>query len=366
MVITVVVVGALAVLVTAGVVAAVVAAQLRRWSSAAGAARSAAEAREAEFRDRALDRQFDAVHGELRQVGAVVADLRAERSRQHGEFLARLDDASQATGALHHTTAALREALASPKARGQWGERTADDVLRLAGLVEGVSYLRQRATAAGTIPDVTFLLPGDLLLHMDVKFPAANYLRSLEAASPAERAAAERTFLTDVRARIREVTDRGYIEAGTTVDYVLLFVPNESVYGFLHDRDPALVDFALASKVVLCSPFSLYAVLAVIRQAVDAMRLERATDDILRCLATFGAEWERFCEQLARVERAQDTLARQLEALAGTRRRRLQRQVDAARQLHDERGLPLEPLLHDDVEASDDPDPPWAVRARAG
>lgn len=337
MVITAIAVGVLAVLVTAVVVAAVLTAHLRRMT-AADAVSASRDAREADLRSEALDRQFDAVHGELHRVGTIVSDLRAERSQQHGEFLARLDDASRVTTDLHHTTRSLREALASPKARGQWGERTADDVLRVAGLVEGVSYVRQKATAAGTIPDVTFLLPGDLHLHMDVKFPAANYLRFLDAQAPGEQAAAAKAFLVDVRARIKELTGRGYISPGTTVDYVLLFIPNESIYGFIHDRDPALVDDALRQKVVLCSPFTLFAVLAVIRQAVDAVRLEKAGDEILRCLGAFGEEWERFCDQLEKVERSHDVASRQLEALAGTRRRRLQRQVDSAYQLGGERG----------------------------
>lgn len=357
MVITAIVVGVLAVLVTGLVMAAVMTAHLRQLAHV-GAAHAAGNAREAELRAEALDRQFDAVHGELHRVGTVVADLRTERSQQHGEFLARLDDASRATADLHRTTHGLREALASPKARGQWGERTADDVLRVAGLVEGISYVRQKATAGGTVPDVTFLLPGDLRLHMDVKFPASNYLRSIDADESGDRAtaaAAAKSFLADVRARIKELTGRGYIDPGTTVDYVLLFIPNESIYGFIHDRDPALVDVALAQKVVLCSPFTLFAVLAVIRQAVDAVRLEKASDEIIRCLGAFGQEWERFCEHLDKVERSYDLAARQLEALVGTRRRRLQRQVDAAHQLGGEQ-LVVSP---EDVRR-------WSPPARAG
>ena len=100
------------------------------------------------------------------------------------------EEATASTRALAETTAHLREALASPKARGQWGERMADDVLRLAGMVEGVTYRKQTGIAGGTIPDVTFLLPGGRDLHMDVKFPVDNYLRHLEADTDAERDAA--------------------------------------------------------------------------------------------------------------------------------------------------------------------------------
>ena len=62
---------------------------------------------------------------------------------QHSQVLSGLKEAQTSTRALAETTGHLREALASPKARGQWGERMADDVLRHAGLVEGVSYRKQ-------------------------------------------------------------------------------------------------------------------------------------------------------------------------------------------------------------------------------
>ena len=44
----------------------------------------------------------------------------------------------------------LRKILASPKPRGQWGERMADDVLRLAGLREHVNYRKQKAVEGGS------------------------------------------------------------------------------------------------------------------------------------------------------------------------------------------------------------------------
>ena len=131
-----------------------------------------------------------------------------------------------------------------------------------------------RAPAAlpgGTIPDFTFLLPGELRAAHGRQVPD----RQLPAAPRrvdrrrAGRAAATR-FLRDVRQRVRELTGRGYVEPGATVDYVLLFIPNESVYGFIHEHDPTLIDEALRQRVVLCSPFTLFAVLAVVRQAVDS------------------------------------------------------------------------------------------------
>lgn len=266
------------------------------------------------------------VPGELRALRDQIGRLQESFARSSGELRSQLQSHGEQTAVLTATAGALREVLASPKARGQWGERMADDVLRLAGLLEGVSYVKQRATRHGTIPDVTFLLPGGQVLHMDVKFPIDNYVRCLEAVSDGERDALRTAFLRDVRARLRELAGRGYVDpAGGTLDYVLLFLPNESIYSFVHEHDSALLDDALRQKVVLCSPLTLYAVLAVVRQAAEAAALERTSGEVLAVLGSFTQEWGRFCESLDKVGRAVDTMERAYGELAGTRRRALER-----------------------------------------
>jgi DNA recombination protein RmuC len=286
-----------------------------------------AGSREMDLRSRSFEQQLAGITGELRRVGELVTALQRERARQHGEVVEGLTRTARATADLGRTADALRDALASPKARGQWGERMADDVLRLAGFQEGVNYRRQRADANGRIPDFTFLLPRGLVLHMDVKFPVDNYLRWLEADHDAERERHRQAFARDVRARVKELTTREYVDPGRTVDAVVLFIPNEAVYGFIHENDARLLDDALRQKVVLCSPATLFAVLAVIRQAVDHFALERTSDEILTCLGRFGTQWTRFTEQLDRVDRSLQAAGKAFEDLNGTRRRQLEREL---------------------------------------
>lgn len=289
----------------------------------------------------AVGEQLGSMSARLEALNATVVGVERERARDHGQLREQVEAAARQAGELGTTTAALRQALANPKARGQWGERMADDVLRAAGLVEGVSYVKQRPLPHGTVPDVTFFLPQDLVLHMDVKFPVAAYLRHLEAATPHEAAGHRATFLRDVRDRISELTTRGYVDpGGGTVDYVLCFIPNESVYAFIHEHDPDLLDFALGRKVVCCSPLTLFAVLAVIRQAVDAFAVQRTSDDIISALAGFTEQWERFCGAMDKVGRSFDTVQRAWEDLAGPRRRALDKRLDRVDELRRSRALP--------------------------
>ncbi len=306
--------------------------------------------RQLDLRTTAFEKRVEGLTEHLQRMGDMLTRLQQESAQQHGQVVTSLRDATTTTRALAETTAHLREALASPKARGQWGERMADDVLRLAGMVEGVTYRKQSSTAGGSIPDVTFMLPGGRELHMDVKFPVDNYLRHLEAETDHDRDAAAKAFLRDVRNRVKELKGREYIHEDTTLDEVLLFIPNESVWAFIHEQDPQLIDVALGQKVVLCSPVSLFAVLAVIRQAVDQTRLARTSDEILQCLSAFRQQWTKYAEAVDAVEKRFVSTQRAFEDLSGTRRRVLEKSLDRIDDLRHQRGLPELPSTVGDGE----------------
>lgn len=298
-----------------------------------------------DLRAEAFDEKVAGLGEQLQRMGDLMADLQRSGAQQHGQLITNLRQATATTQALAETTQHLRQALASPKARGQWGERMADDVLRTAGMVEGVTYRKQTAIAGGSIPDVTFFMPGGRLLHMDVKFPVDNYLRYLEADGDADRQAAGKAFLRDVRNRVKELQGREYIDADATLDEVLLFIPNESVWAFIHEQDPGLIDVAMQQKVILCSPVSLFAVLAVIRQAVDQTRLTRTSDEILQCLSAFRSQWLKYAEAVDVVEKRFAMVQKGLDDLTGTRRRQLERQLDRIDDLREQRGVPEAPVL---------------------
>ena len=290
----------------------------------------------------AIDLQVGGMRDELARLNRLVEEVERERREHVGELTSQLQAAGRQTQVLAETTQSLREALSSTTARGQWGERMADDVLRLAGFVEGGNYRRHQPLAgAGGIPDYTFLLPQGLMLHMDVKFPLNNYLRVLDASSDVEREHVRKEFLKDVRLRLREVTRRDYVDpAGGTVDCVLLFIPNEQVYAFIQEHDRTILDDALRSKVVFCSPVTLFAVLAVIRQAVDNFQLSRTTDEILARLQGFEKQWDRFVEQMDKVGRNLKTASNAYEELEGTRRRGVERELERIDALRRDRAVP--------------------------
>jgi DNA recombination protein RmuC len=309
--------------------------------------------------DSRLDQVQHELRAELARLGQAVQALGAASAEKFGAVERSLTSHAEITQTLAECARSLREALASPSARGQWGERMAEDVLRLAGFVENVNYVKQtQLDGASGRPDFTFPLPKGHELYMDVKFPMAAYLRYLEAGSEAEREAHRGAFLRDVRLRVRELARRDYARASAhaAVDYVLLFLPNEQLAGFIHEQDPALIDEALGQRVVMCSPLTLFAFLGVIRQAFDNFMIEQTSDEILGLIGKFDVQWGKYAEAVEKVKRQFDTVHRSFDELTTTRRRQLEKPLHELQSLRRERGLPIDGELFGGVDDLDDVD----------
>ena len=289
-----------------------------------------------------IDRELGEVRGELARAIELMRALERDREQKFGDLAGQLRFTGAQTAALAETTRELRQALSSTKARGQWGERMADDVLRLAGMIDGVNYRKQHGTERGGIPDFTFLLPAGQVCYMDVKFPLDNYVRFVEADADLDRQRHKKAFLRDVRHRVAELAARDYAADDAAVNVVLLFIPNEQLSCFIQEHDTGILDEAIRHNIVLCSPLTLFAVLAVIRQAADNFVLEKRSAEILGLMGGFSRQWDSFVDQMDKLGRRLDGAHHDFESLVGTRRRQLERQLDRIADLRASGGIPLE------------------------
>ncbi len=284
-----------------------------------------------------IDTSLKAVQKDLDRVETLMREI----GSGHAKMDTRLENAAKVIKELTETTGNLKTALSSNSERGQWGERMAEDVLRLSGLIEGINYIKQTKLGnAGSKPDFTFLLPKKMKLNMDVKFPFSNYQLYAEAKSEREREEYKKAFIKDVKNRIKEVQTRDYINPeDSTADYVLLFIPNEQIYTFINEIDRSLIDDALKAKTILCSPMTLYAVLAVIRQSIDNFSVEGKSQEMLSVFGAFRQQWDKFKEQMATVQSRFETVHKGFEELTSTRERQLDRQLTKIEEMRLERGI---------------------------
>ena len=262
-----------------------------------------------------LEARLRQMMGQMERVQEMVRQLEQDRSGQLGALATQLEHAAKGATRLNVVTERLTRALSNTQQRGQWGERLAEDLLQSAGLQEGISYGRQQALPDGTRPDFTFYLPGGDFLHMDAKFPFDNFERSLATDDKAARERFEAAFVRDVRQRLGEVLNRGYVAPEhDSIDLALMFVPNERVFSAMLELAPTLVDEGLRRKVALVSPTSLVAVLLVIRQSASRYRVSHEGRELAKYVEAFLLQWERY-------KAAGDETLRQVESAAKAVRR---------------------------------------------
>ena len=261
------------------------------------------------------------------------------------ELKTELQTSKDETQRLRSTTETLQTLLASSQKRGQWGERLVEDILQYVGLQENINYTKQETMDDGQRPDYTFKLPKNREINMDVKFPLAHYENYLQTNDEKMMDIEKKAFLQDVRKHLNEISKRGYIDtAKGTVDYAMMFIPNESIYGFINQEAPDFIGEALSKKIMLCSPITLYAVLSLLNQATSNFIVEQRATEIMNEVVKFQQQWDKFSEVMTKTEKNLDIAVRQFQELISTRSRGLERPVNKILELQKREALPGEAL----------------------
>jgi DNA recombination protein RmuC len=296
---------------------------------------------ELEVKKQLINQTLDTIKSDLLKVEQAITAFDNKRDTSFTAIDMQLKYTAEQTNRLQITTGKLQAALSSTKARGQWGERMAEDILQLAGFVENKNYVKQKTIeGANTRPDYTFLLPQGMKINMDVKFPMENYFKYLNEDNEASREHYKEQFLKNVRQRMKEVVSREYINpAENTVNYVLLFIPNEQIYGFINECDNSIIDNAIKDKVILCSPLTLYAMLAIIWQAIESFNMQKTTADALSLFGTFNKQWEAFKESLDNMGKYIDRTRDEYQKLVTTRTNTLEKPLRQIEELRKQEGI---------------------------
>ena len=256
--------------------------------------------------------------------------------KQSTELNVNIESNKSETRNLRDTTTKLREILSSSQKRGQWGERMVEDILSFIGLMENVNYKKQSTIESGERPDFTFILPKEKIINMDVKFPLAHYEKYIETDDQGVMDNEKKDFLKDVRNHIKTISNRNYIDPSSgTLDYVLMFIPNESIYSFINQEDNSIIDYALQNKVLLCSPLTLYAILSLINQATRNFAMEERASDVMKLLSKFKDQWEKYVEVIDKMGRSIQTVQTDYEQLVTTRKRQLEKPLNEIEGLKD-------------------------------
>lgn len=326
---------------TVGVVIGMLLTRSRAASATADAAaargeldRQAALYREFVERDRASqqarderDRREQSVLQSLAPVRESLAHMRQkveelERDRQHqfGSLNEQLRRAHETDELLRTTTESLAGALRSTSTRGVWGETQLRRIVEAAGLTRHIDFDLQGAVnsdAGAGRPDMIVRLPGGKSIAVDAKVPLDAYLEAnaipvtATGAEQNRRGALLTAHTKALRAHIDALAKKSYWSGlDASPEFVVCFVPSESLLASALDEDPTLLDYAFRQRVALSSPVSLWAVL----KTVAYTWTQQSVSDDAKTLFALGTQlYERLAGLNAHVDELRRAIVRTVE-----------------------------------------------------
>lgn len=229
---------------------------------------------ERERREQVVLRALAPVQETLQSMRHKVDELERERQTQYGSIAEQLRRAQESDEALRATTESLAGALRSNATRGVWGETQLRRVVESAGLTRYVDFDTQASVTADVgagRPDMIVRLPGDKALAIDAKVPLDAYLEAsaipvtAQGEQATQRARLLQKHVKAVRAHVDALAGKRYWTGlSSSPEFVVCFLPTESLLAAALDEDPSLLDYAFARRVALASPVNLWAVLKTV------------------------------------------------------------------------------------------------------
>jgi DNA recombination protein RmuC len=233
-----------------------------------------------------------------------------------GEVKKQLDLLSVQSQSLAAETQQFRMVLKSNQARGRWGEETLRRVVEAAGMSAHCDFTEQTQSGENR-PDLIVRLPGDRFIIVDAKVPDLDFLSALEAADNARRAELLAAHAAKFRATIKQLADRDYPhEFPNALDYVVLFVPAESLFSAALENDHDLIIWAAARRILLATPASLIALLRSVSvswqqhaQTENAQKIAEAAQEFYARVTKFTEHFEKIRTGLDRANAAYNDAA---------------------------------------------------------
>jgi DNA recombination protein RmuC len=275
-----------------------------------------------------LSNKKDAIEKMIKQISDQLTTVEKDRIGTFTNLRDAIENNVKLTKELSVTTEGLKRVLSNNQQRGAFGEKVAEDLLKMSGFVIGTDYTRQETTGEAR-PDFTLYLPDKTKINIDSKFPYANIVNMSETPDNDEKKRYKKLFEQDIKKKINDVTSRNYINPeDNTVDFVILFIPNEMIFSFIYESFPDVWQDALNRKVVMTGPFSFTAILRMVRQAYENFRFQKDIQGIITQIKVFGNEYAKFSQEFDKFGDKINSLQDQFLKVSQTRNNKLQKVID--------------------------------------
>jgi len=275
-----------------------------------------------------LSNKKDSIEKLISDIKQQLTTVEKERVGSFTGLREAIEHTTKITKELSVTTEGLKRTLSSDRLRGAFGEKVAEDLLKQSGFVIGTSYSKQETFGEGR-PDFTIYLPDKTKINIDAKFPYTNIVKMSETDNEDQKKQFLKAFESDIKTKISDVSSRNYINPeDNTVDFVVVFIPNEMIFSFIYEKFPDILEQAFANKIIFAGPFSFTAILRMVRQAYDNFRYQKNVQSIITQIKIFEKEFIKYNQEFDKIGPKIDSLSKQYNAVNTTRSHKLLRVID--------------------------------------
>lgn len=226
----------------------------------------------------------------LTKVDDHVRELESKRADAYSGLVEQVKSMAEVQSKLSSETAALVTALRRPQTRGQWGETQLRRAVEMAGMVEHCDFSEQLTASSGSggqRPDMVINLPESRRIVVDAKVSLAAYLDALESDDPAYQAERMKSHAKSLKEHVIGLAGKAYWnQFDQSPDFVVLFVPGESMLAPALEQDPGLLDYAFGKRVIIATPTIL---IMMLRTAAYMLQQASVTENAIE-VSNLGRE----------------------------------------------------------------------------
>ncbi len=284
----------------------------------------------------------------LAPLKAVMAEMKKSMDDNRESFTRSTASLSEQLRQMHASATSLgveaeklsKALQAGPKVQGDFGEMKLNDLLDKFGFTKGVEYdvqytmrdakgnvIRNDDTDDMMRPDVVLHYPDHKDVIIDSKASLTSFICYVNAESDEERKRSLEEHVKSVRRHVDELSAKNYgkysMDGGTTLDFVIMFVPQEAAVQLAVSADATLWSYAFDRNVIITGEQNLFSLLRLLqiawtqqRQADNQKKVFDIASALVQRVQLF---MERFSKVGAEIDNARKAFDDTLTSVEGNR-----------------------------------------------